>query len=234
MTLTTFPGVEQGSDEWYDQRRGMVTASVVKELVTPTLKIAANVSSRSLIADLVAQRITGFTEPECISNDMLRGMENEPRAIEAYAKHFDREITALGFMVREFDAEDGFPAIQIGYSPDGLVGTEGSLEVKSRMQKHHLRTILTDEVPGEFMAQIQGGLLVSGRDWCDFVSFCGGMPLWTKRVEPIPEWGTAIIQAVEAFEEAAVEMVTTYRAKVEGLPMTERIEYGSSTAGMVF
>jgi hypothetical protein len=75
------------------------------------------------------------------------------------------------------------------------------------------------------MAQIQTGLLVSERDWCDFISYSGGMPLWRKRVEPITGWSLAILSAVEAFEEAAVQMVATYRESVAGLPMTERTVY---------
>ena len=99
------------------------------------------------------------------------------------------------------------------------------IEVKSRRQKKHLATILADEVPIENVAQIQCGLLVSGRAWCDYISFCGGMPLWTKRVTPDPRWFDAIVAAVTGFEETAAHMVDTYTRAVAGLPMTERIDY---------
>jgi hypothetical protein len=72
----------------------------------------------------------------------------------------------------------------LGYSPDGLVGDDGLIEVKCRRQKKHLQTILADEVPPENMAQLQCGLLVSGREWIDYVSYCGGMPMYVKRVYP--------------------------------------------------
>ena len=80
-----------------------------------------------------------------------------------------------------------------------------------------------DEVPAENMAQLQCGLLVSGREWIDYVSFCGGMPLWVKRVEPDPKWQAAIVAAVAAFEEAVAQMVADYHKAVTGLPMTERL-----------
>jgi hypothetical protein len=217
MPLIEYPDVVQGSDEWMEQRRGMVTASVVKQLVTPTLKVAANMDSRSLTAELVAQRITGYTEPEYIGSDMLRGIEDEPRARDLYAEESPYTVTTLGFVVRD---DWGF---QIGYSPDGLVGDLGLLEVKSRNQKLHLQTILSGEVPGGFMAQIQTGLLVSGREWCDFVSYSGGMPLFVKRVYPSATWQMAILEAVGAFEKAATEMVTEYRSAVVGMPTTERV-----------
>jgi hypothetical protein len=66
---------------------------------------------------------------------------------------------------------------------------------------------------------------VSGRDWIDFVSYNGGMPLWTKRVEPDSKWQTAIIDAAKAAEEAIEDNVTTYEAAVKGLPLTDRIDF---------
>ena len=113
----------------------------------------------------------------------------------------------------------------IGYSPDGLVGEDGLIEVKSRAPKKHLATILADEVPPECMAQIQCGLLVSGREWCDYLSYCGGMPMWPKRVYPDPMWFGAIIAAVTNFEAAVADITNTYREAVAGLPATERIDY---------
>lgn len=99
---------------------------------------------------------------------------------------------------------------------------DGLIEIKSRRAKAQLRTILDDEVPAENMAQIQTGLLVSGRAWCDYVSYCAGMPLYVKRVLPDPAWRDAILAAVTAFEDTAFAMTTTYRERVQGMPETER------------
>lgn len=217
MSLIEFPDVIQGSDEWHDQRRGIVTASVVGQLVTPkTLRIAANDKSRSIVAQLVAERITGYTDPTYIGDDMLRGIEDELRARDLYAEVYDRPVREIGFLLRKEDTW------QLGYSPDGLVGDDGLIEVKSRRSKLHLRTILDDEVPAEYMAQCQAGLLVSERAWLDFISYSGGMPMWHKRLYPDLAWHEAIIAAAEQFEATAAEMVADYLAKTEGLPATER------------
>ena len=215
MTLHVLDELEQGTEEWHDQRRGMVTASVVGQLLTATLKTASNDTSRNLTALLVAERITGYTEPTWVNDDMLRGQLDEPIARDLYSKHYE-PATEVGFMVRD---DWGF---SIGYSPDGLVGDDGLIEVKSRRQKKQLQTILADAVPAENMAQIQCGLLVSGREWCDYVSFSGGMPMWSKRVYPEPIWAEAIVTAVTAFEENAAEMVDAYFAVTRDLPATER------------
>lgn len=217
MSLIEFHDVVQGSDEWHDQRRGIVTASVVGRLLTSTRKVASNDASRGLLMTLVAERITGWTDPVFVSDDMLRGQDDEPRAVAAYEERTGADVTHTGFMVRD---DWGF---DIGYSPDGLVGDDGLIECKSRRAKKQLQTFLDDEVPAENMAQIQAGLLVSGRDWCDYVSLCGGMPLYVKRVEPDPEWFEAIVAAVTSFELAASLMTEQYAAAVAGLPTTERI-----------
>jgi hypothetical protein len=216
MTLHVLPDLEQGSDEWHDQRRGMVTASVVGRLITArTIKPASNDDSRNLTTLLVAERITGYTEPTWTSNDMLRGIYDEPIARDLYSQHH-APVTEVGFMVRE---HNGW---KLGYSPDGLVGDDGLIEIKSRNQKKQLATILADEVPIENIAQCQCALLVSGREWLDYVSFSGGMPLYRKRVFPSTKWFDAIVAAVDMFEKAAAEMIANYNVQIEGLPMTER------------
>lgn len=219
MTLHTYEHLEQGSEEWLAARRGIVTASVVGKLITPrTIKPANNDESRALTTLLAAERITGWSDPVYVNDDMMRGTLDEPVARAKYAEHY-APVHEIGFMVRE---EEGW---RLGYSPDGLVGEQGLIEIKSRRQKKHLQTILADEVPIENMAQIQAGLLVSGREWCDYVSFCGGMPLYVKRVERDDRWVKAIRDAVEQFEQTAADMVATYTKHTSGMPATERIDH---------
>ncbi|OBK49400.1 hypothetical protein A5656_28355 [Mycobacterium gordonae] len=216
MTLTVHESLIQGSQEWFDQRRGIVTASAVGKLVTPkTIRPADNPESRGMAMLLAAERITGWTDPTFTSDDMWRGIEDEPRARAKYAEHYAPVVEA-GFMVED---RWGF---RIGYSPDGLVGDDGLIEIKSRRSKVQLATILADQVPAENMAQLQCGLLVSGRKWIDYVSYCGGMPLYVTRVYPIEAWHEAILNAVSAFEEVVADMVRTYNASIEGLHMTDR------------
>lgn len=217
MRLETFPKIEQGTDEWHALRRGIVTASTVGTLITPkTVKPASNDYSRGLTALLAAERITGWTEPTYTSDDMLRGILDEPLARDLYAETNGVTVEQLGFMRYSFDG------CTIGYSPDGLVGDDGLIEIKSRKPKAHLATIIAGEPPLANLAQLQAGLIISGREWIDYISYCGGMPMWTCRVTPDERWHEAIIAAVEAAEEAIRLMVSGYHAAVEGLPDTER------------
>lgn len=217
MTLHEYPEIEQGTEPWHDLRRGVVTASVISRLITPTLKVASNDTSRAATAQLVAERISGWTDPTHMNDDMWRGVLHEPIARERYAEHNGVTVETVGFLIRD---DWGF---QIGASPDGLVGDDGGLEIKCPRAKAHIATILADEVPAHHVAQIQTSLLVSGREWWDLVSFCAGLPMWTKRVYPDPDWHAAIVAAVAQFETTAAEMVAAYRAATDGLPPTERI-----------
>lgn len=219
MTLHVYEDLEQGSPEWLAARCGILTASVIGQLITPkTVKPASNDYSRALTATLVAERITGYVEPIFPNRDMERGTLSEPLARDLYAEHH-APVAEVGFMVRDFGE------YRIGYSPDGLVGDDGLIEIKSPRQKKHIATILADEVPLEYMAQCQTGLLVTGREWIDYVSYCGGMPLWTKRVEPDPKWFEALTDAALIFEDNATQMIAAYEAATAGLPVTERIDF---------
>ena len=220
MTLHIYNDLEQGTDAWLQARCGMVTASTVGQLITAkTVKPAANDYSRALTATLVAERITGHVEPVYVNADMERGNLAEPYARDLYAKHKGVEVAQVGFMVR--DLPDG----KLGYSPDGLVGDEGLLEIKAPRQKTHLATLIANEVPLWNMAQVQAGLLVTGREWLDFVSYNAGMPFFVKRVTPDKRWQEAITEAVSLFEANAADMIATYHAAAKRFPETERIDF---------
>lgn len=272
MTLTILD-CEQRSDEWYEARRGIVTASTVGRLIVsttpdprtincpacnanagdpcvsrarntpteiasvhqvrtalaatlpPVLKVADNDTSRGLTLSLVAERITGRIEETYQSRDMLRGELDEPYARKAYAKwcaptpYEDLQVDECGFMTRTFGSSI------LGYSPDGLVGEDGLIEIKSRRPKTQLETVLAGDVPADNMAQLQAALFVSGRQWIDYVSYAGGMNLYVLRVLPEKRWFAAIQAAVETFTANAAQMTFEYETAVEGLPMTEYVDH---------
>lgn len=182
------------------------------------LRVADNDTSRAVGLRLTGERISGNIDLTHTSGEMWRGVLDEPVARDLYSEHL-QPVEECGFMVRD---DWGFC---LGYSPDGLVGDDGLIEIKSRTQKVHLETILAGSVPPESMAQLQAGLLISGRSWIDYVSYCGGMALWTKRVTPDPEWQAAIIAAATAFEATATDVADRYWAAVKGMPATTRIDH---------
>jgi hypothetical protein len=217
VSLHVYADVAQRSDEWNALRLGMVTASVVGQLLTPTLKTASNDTSRGVVAALTAERITGYAESSYVNDDMMRGILHEPLARERYADHNGVTVDEVGFCVRD---DWGF---KIGASPDGLIGDDGGLEVKAPRAKGHIRTIVSGQIPHAHFAQVQTCLLVTGRAWWDYLLFHAGQPMWIKRVLPDPAWHDAIVAAVAAFEEASAELASDYLTAVAGLPTTERV-----------
>jgi len=217
MTLKVYTELEQGSQEWLDARCGLLTASTIGKLITPsTLKVADNETSRGLTMTLAAERITGHVDYVYPTADMQRGTTDEPFARDAYAAHKKVAVEQIGFMVRDFGD------YRIGYSPDGLVDDDGLIEIKSRRPKEHLKTVLKGLPPLENMAQMMAGMLVSGRDYCDYMSYSAGLPLWVKRVHLDDRWVTAIHAAAEQFEINVTNIVNNFNAATAGLPMTER------------
>ena len=265
MTLHTYPDLIQGTDDWLEARRGILTASTIGALITEQivpasrftcpecdapaeqpcfsksrtkspapiksihpartdlalssglteLAPATGITVDALTFGLAAERITGIVEPVYVNADMQRGHDEEPRARDYYTEHH-APATEYGFMVRELN--DG---TRVGYSPDGIVGDDGLIEVKAPRQKTHLRTILAGSAPIEHMAQMQCGMWVSGRAWIDFISFYGGMPVFVQRVHASTEWANTIETVARRFEQQVTDITRQYADRTAGLPITE-------------
>lgn len=225
--IRIYPDLIQGSDEWLAARCGLLTASEMKLIITPTLKAASNEKERGHLYELLAQRITRYVEPHYVSDDMLRGLDDEWEALRIYREAYG-EVQRIGFMTND---KWGFT---LGYSPDAVVGDDGLVECKSRRAKYQVQTIIEnmgddrgETIPPEFMVQVQTGLLVSERQWLDFVSYSGGLPMATVRVHPIPEVQEAILETATAFEARIAKRLAEYRdllASDAKLIPTERIE----------
>ena len=215
MTIVYHKELIQGSDEWLAARCGLLTASEMHLIVTPTLKAASNDKERSHLYELMAQRITGYVEPRYISDDMLRGQEDEIDARLLYEKHY-APVQEVGFITND---KWGFT---LGYSPDGLVGDNGLIECKSRRQKYQIQTIIEGCAPVEYMVQVQTGLLVSELEWLDLISYSGGLPMFVVRCYPIPEYQEAIVKAATAFEDRLAANMEAYTIISNALIPTER------------
>lgn len=215
MTITYHPELIQGSDEWMESRRGLITAGSMDLILTPTLKVASNEKERQHLFELLAQRVTGYVEPQYVSDDMLRGLEDEIYAKSLYSEKY-APIEDVGMVTND---RWGFV---ISCSPDGLVGDDGMVECKSRRQKYQAQTIIDGAMPTEFMLQVQAELMVTERKWCDFLSYCGGMPMFVTRCYPIPSVIEAMENAAIGFEKRLQENMALYLANAAQFHMTER------------
>lgn len=149
---------EQGSEDWFAIRAiTPVTGSRVKELLTPAGKA-------KLLNDKVGEYITGTIPTGFTSAAMQHGIETEPQARNYYELVTGNNVTECGFVVN--DAHPG-----CGMSPDGMIGTDGLIEIKCPQQQTHGKYLRDGKLPSAYIPQVQFQLMIADREWCDFVSF---------------------------------------------------------------
>lgn len=159
----------QNSDAWHTIRRGIVTASTFSDVLAGGKGITRNKLMRTIASDLLG----GQPAPAWEGNQHTkRGHEMEAQVRDLYEASSDLQVTRVGFCRRG----------RIGASPDSLVGDEGLLEIKTALPHIQLERLDAGVLPSEYVAQVQGQLLVTGRMWCDFRSYWPGLPQLKLRV----------------------------------------------------
>ena len=165
--------MEQRSDEWFNARLGIPTASSFNKLITSTGK--PSTQAATYINTLIAERVTGERSETHTSPAMERGTELEADAVAWYELLTDNVVVETGF--------HRHPDVACGASPDGLVGDgEGCLEIKCPMASTHVANLRKNAVPSQYVPQIQGQMWVLGLKWCDFVSYHPQLPPTLIRV----------------------------------------------------
>ena len=155
--------MEQRTDEWLQARCGSLGASQVADALATT-KTGWGASRANLAARLVCERLTGLPQSSYVSPEMQWGTDHEPEALALYEFETGDQVTPLAIAKH--------PVIERSHaSPDGLVGTEGLIEVKCPNTATHIETLLGQNIPGRYVTQMQWQMACTDRQWCDFVSF---------------------------------------------------------------
>lgn len=198
--------MEQRSPEWYAARLGKVTASRIADVIART-KTGYSASRANYLAELLCERLTGTTVDSYESAAMVWGREKEPDAKAAYSFMTDTAIEEAGFITHS-------SIVMAGASPDGLIGDDGLIEIKCPNSATHIETLLSQVIEGKYLLQMQFQMAVTGRQWCDFVSFDPRLPpemqLWTKRIYRQPE-------KIEEIEKEVHQFLNELTFKVDAL-----------------
>lgn len=187
--------VEQGTEAWLVLRRGKFSASTFKNLFMGKTTQGYN----DEIMRVVYERLTGESPESFVNDYMKRGSELEPLAREKYMMETFNDVKLSGF----FELNEW-----IGCSPDGLIGTDGLIEIKCPKYTTMINYLLKKELPSEYKYQVHGQLWITDRDWCDFVGYHPKLPLVIVRVnrdqsiidELVKETNTGIKKAKDMLE----------------------------------
>lgn len=208
---------DQYSPEWWSARRGVPTASEFGKVLTPA-KMQIGAGAQTYINELIASEFDPFygVESDYATAAMRNGSIVEPEVRRLYEFESGAKVEQVGFCL----TDDG----RFGCSPDGLVGTDGGVEIKSPLAKTQVAYLRDGGLPQEYVMQVHGCLLITGRAWWDFISHCPGTSLPSLRVRVEPNAITeALRSALDVFwtmyQEAKRKIVE--QVPVEAMPERE-------------
>jgi putative phage-type endonuclease len=212
--MTTFTtedrvAVEQGTAEWHLQRLGKVTASRIADVLSKG-KSGESASRKNYRTELLVQRLTGQPGESFTNAAMEWGTTTEPLARIAYEAE-------MGVFVNQVAFIDHPSIVQFGCSPDGLVAKDGLIEIKCGNTATHIDWMLDGKPPAKHIPQMQCQMAVTGRQWCDFVSFDPRLPddlqLFVVRLERDEEYIEAMEAEVKKFLSEVDEMFTKLKER---------------------
>lgn len=202
--------MEQRSPEWFAARLGKVTASRVSDVMAKGRGSAPSATRATYMGQLAAERLSGNPSEGFSSAAMEWGTETEPQARIAYEFMTDATVVEVGSI-------DHPEIAMFSASPDGLVGDAGLIEVKCPNSATHIRTLTGGGIDRKYLLQMQVQMAVTGREWCDFVSFDPRMPaemqLHVERVKRDPDLIEEIESEVRAFLAELDELVADLYAR---------------------
>lgn len=216
MTALELIHCEQGSDEWKQARVGEITASRSGDVIA-TLKRGGEAAERAAYrSELMVERLTGMPYPQSAeyARQVQWGKEQEPFARAAYEMRNDVLVETVGFVVHPKIAH-------FGASPDGLVGDDGTLQIKCPNTKTHLKWMLAGTIPLEHVPQMMGEMSCTGRAWCDFVSFDPRLPehlqLFVRRFDRDQKLISVLESEVDHFNRELDELLAALPPKPQGI-----------------
>jgi len=205
--------IEQGSPEWLAIRLGKVTASRIADVMAKG-KSGEAATREDYRTELVVQRLTNEPGESFTNAAMEWGIQTEPMARIAYEAQANVFVEQVAFV-------DHSTIEWFGCSPDGLVSETGLVEIKCPASKTHIKYLLGGKPPAKYVPQMQCQMAVTGREWCDFVSYDPRLPedlqLFVVRLERDEEYIKAMEAEVKKFLGEVSEMYSKLKEINNGL-----------------
>ena len=194
---------EQGEEAWFKHRLGSIGGSSISAVVAK----GQGKMRKNLMYRLAGEILSGINYEGYSNHHMNRGTEQEDDSLDVYSAVTGNEIYKPALVKATSHTH---------YSPDSLCDPDGVVECKAAIPSIHIERIINDKIEGNYYKQIQWGLYICERKWCDFVSYSPTVsvkPIWIKRYFWHPE-------TIKELSEGAVkflrEMATIIRRIKEG------------------
>jgi len=197
---------EQRTAEWYEKRRGKITASAISK----TMMKSTTAGYRNYMAEKVAEVLTGCCAESFTSGPMQWGIDHEDDARLCYSFITGNEVEQVDFV-------DHHSMENCGASPDGLIGTDGLVEIKCPNTATHIDYLTKRKVPKDYNDQMQWQMACTGRQWCDFASYDPRMPENLQLCIIRVERDDALILSMQMYADVFLKEVAEMVAKLEGI-----------------
>ena len=195
--------MEQGSESWHEIKQGRFTGTRIKNLMSTK----STALYQNTIAEVVAEILTHSKEENYVNEDMQRGIDLEPEAANYYNGIYEEsDLEEIGFC----EPDENDYSDYTGVSPDRFVNTDGLLEIKCPKAKTHFNYIRSSKLPNEYKWQVQHQLFITGKKWCDFMSYYPGLKPFIIRVLPDLEMHSKIIDELRIAIKSVKELIKMY------------------------
>ena len=154
---------DQRSPEWHQARSGVPSASEFDKIVTSDG--SPSKQRQKYMYELVGQKLGALPEESYTNKAIENGILREADAREMYSRDV-KPVIQVGFCL----ADEGW-----GCSPDGFVGEDGLIEIKCPILSTHIEYLIKQKLPTDYVQQVQGQMLVTGRKYNDFISYYPGL-----------------------------------------------------------
>ena len=172
--------IAQRSPEWFEERRGLVTASKIKDIAKRQKNGSFYATRETYKNQLIAEIITGVSIKIPTNDAMQHGIDTEEAARLAYQDVVWDEVKEASFVKHP-------RILRSGASPDALVGGLGLLEIKCPTTVTHVLTLRENKMPEDHNFQVQWQMACTGRQYCDFMSYDPRLPeqyrMYLERVD---------------------------------------------------
>ena len=201
--------MEQRTEEWLQARVGHITGSRMADVIAK-IKTGEAQSRSNYKLQLVTERLTGQPVQTYFNNIMQQGIDREPDARMLYELEKKIDVEEVGFLKHSNISWSGV-------SVDGLVGDDGIIEIKSPLETTHTNTLMKKQAPSKYYPQMQWGLCVTQRKFCDFVSYNPSFPedlqLYIVRVERDDDYIKMLETEVIKFNDEIEQMLNSIKEK---------------------